>query len=521
MLEFGEYKPDLPAILNDGLTRAEGVIPGEIGYLSIQKASDITTTPLDSRPQGIFSARDVTAVGTSYIYVGTSDKLYELSGNTWIDVSNGVYTIAADDQWEFAQWGNQLIATDFSDAVQVATIGGVFADLGGLPPKARHIAVVKDFVVLGNTYDAADGYQPLRVRWSGIGTNNVWDVTDPTTQAGVNDLFNNGGWIQRIIGGDYGIIFQERAIVKMSYIGSPVVFQFDLMESNRGAYAPGAVVAIGNNIAYLAEDGFFVFNGRESIPIGRGKVDRTFFDSTNQIGLNTLFKDRIVATSYPKEQIICWSYCSVSSFYEGVNDSILFYNYSPQAKSRWSILRTNIYDGTGLTTDIDHYFLASPLSQGYTLDGLDAVSTDLDHLPPLPAAEISLDSSFWTGQQRALGYIGTNLNLAFFQSGSVYDAILETGEFQLNPPNRTSITLIRPFISFAGGDLVGDIFIATSGRDNEYATASYSNTVNLNSSGFANVRNNSRFQRAYIKIIDGFSHAEGIDVIQSTKVGRR
>lgn len=520
MLEFGEWKPDLPPLLNDGLTRAEGVLPQEIGYVALNQFTPVTDA-LTERPQGIFTARDPTAVGTTYVFVGTETALWQVNGTAWSDVSGAVYTTATEERWNFAQWGNQVIATNFADVIQVKTLGGGnFAALSGTPPKARYIAVIDNFVVVGNTWDAADLYQPQRVRWSGIGDNTSWTVS-ATTQAGFNDLFNNGGWIQGIVvgrGGD-GFIFQEYCITRMSYIGSPLIWQFDLLEQERGAYAPGSIQPIGDNIAYLAQDGFFVFDGRQSIPIGDGKIDRSFFAEEGPIALNRLYVDRMTATIYPNELIICWSYSSVNADPEGICDTILFYNYGPGAKTRWSVLRTNTTDAVPGTTDVNNYLIASPLSQGYTLDGLDAVSTNIDALPDPPPDDISLDSPFWMGNQKALGTINEDLKLTFANSEDFYDAYIETGEYQLNPPNRTSISLMRPFIDDPTGLAI--ILVAMSGRDTEEFSASFSNTVTVNASGFANVRVNARFQRAYVKISNGFANAEGIDVIQSTTVGRR
>lgn len=518
MLEFGEYKPDLPPLLNDGLTRAEGVLPQEIGYAPINQFTNVTTTALAERPQGIFSVRDNSNVGTSYVFVGTQTNLYQLDGASWLDVSGTTYSTDPVERWDFTQWGNEVIATNFADPIQVKSLGGGnFANLGGSPPQARYCAVVENFLVIANINDGGTFY-PQRVQWSGYNTNSSWSAS-AITQAGYNDLLNNGGWIMGIVGGDFGVIFQEFCITRMSYIGSPLIWQFDLLELSRGAFAAGGIQPIGNNIAYIAQDGFFVFDGRQSIPIGDGKVDRAFFAESGPIALDRDYSDRISTAIYPNETIICWSYPSVNADPVGVSDTILFYNYGPGAKTRWSVLRTNTTDAEPGTTDINHYILAAPLSQGYTLDGLDAVSTNIDSLPVPPPNDISLDSPIWAGQQKVLGVVTQDLDLAFFNSNNYYDAYFETGEYQLNPPNRTSISLVRPFINAPEG--ASTVYVAMSGRDTENATASFSNTVAVNTSGFANVRVNARFQRAFVKVTGGFVNAEGVDIVQSTKVGRR
>ncbi len=495
MYEFGEYLPDLPPLLNPGLTEAANILPSEIGYLPFPSLAAASVTPIAENPQGGISVRDPSAVGTNYTYIGTATKLYYFNSGAFTDVSGAVYTIAVDDTWSFAQWSNQVVATDFADVIQVTTIGGVaFSALGGSPPKARHLGVVDNFLVVGNTWDAVDLYQPQRVRWSGIGDITSWTVSS-VTQASFLDLENNGGFIQGIVGGDYGLIFQERCITRMTYIGSPIVFQFDQLETQRGAYIAGSIIPIGNNVAYIAEDGFFVFDGYQSIPIGRGKVDNTFFNEINRAYLH-----KVSSTIYPGEQIICWSYPTLSSA-DGTPDKILFYNYSPAAKTRWSYAL------------LDHEYLLSPLSSGYTLDNMDGDFPNLDLIP------ISFDSPFWSGNQKLLGAIQTDLNMGFFE-GTAMSAVIETGEFDFSNPRRTSISLVRPHIdaSSAGGTVVT---VQMAGRDLETSTGAFQTAVSLNSAGFAPVRINNRYVKARINIAGGFNHAEGMDLVQSTPVGRR
>ena len=152
----------------------------------------------------------------------------------------------------------------------------------------------------------------------------------------------------------------------MSYIGSPLIFQFDEVESERGALAANSVIKVGNNVAYLGQDGFYVFDGNSSIPIGDGKIDETFF---NDVDIENL--TRMSAAFYPNDNIICWSYVSISATGQ-IPDTILFYNYAPNSKQRWAYAKIN------------NYLLVNPISTAYTLDSLDTVSTNLDALPEAP-----------------------------------------------------------------------------------------------------------------------------------------
>lgn len=496
MLDFGEYLPDVAPLENPGLVNAKNILPGSAGYQPVPGPSQISTNAMDARAQGGGSFRAQDNTDTIYTFIGNRTKIYDFAVTTFTDVSIAAgYTTAAEDSWEFAQWDDQVVATNFTDPMQVITLGAPpFANLGGSPPNARHLAVVDNFLVVGNTYDVADGYQPARVRWAGIGTITQWAVS-ATTQADFQNLRNDAGYIQKIIGGDVGYIFQERAITKMSYIGSPLVFQFDEIETARGALAANSVIKVGNNVAYLAQDGFFVFDGQQSIPIGDGKVDETFF---NTVDITLL--DRMTVALYPNENIICWSYASLTAMGQ-VPDTILLYNYAPNSKQKWSY------------ANIDTYLLLNPISTAYTLDGLDAVSTNLDTLP------FSLDSKVWQGSINLLGIITPTFNLSLLNSTPL-NATIETGEAWLQEPKRTFISLIRPHIDASSNSGV-TITAQIAARNLEYEDISYGPACSLNSAGFIPVRANARFMRAQFNLTGAFRDAQGFDIISTTPVGRQ
>jgi hypothetical protein len=193
--------------------------------------------------------------GNSFNYAGDISDLYRLADTTWTNATratSGNYSVAEEDFWEFAQWGERVLATNFVNDIQAITAGASnFATLAGTPPKARHMAVVRDFLVLGNVTDYSTGASVAnRVHWSGF--NNI-ETYEPAaaTQADYQDLQGSGGHVQKVVGGEYGIIFQERSIWRMTYVGSPLVFQFDEVERGRGTPVPGSVVNYGSTIFYL------------------------------------------------------------------------------------------------------------------------------------------------------------------------------------------------------------------------------------------------------------------------------
>src|SRR6185369_14797002 len=158
--------------------------------------------------------------------------------------------------------------------------------------------------------------------------------------------------------------------------------QFDLIERNRGAYAPQAVIGGGNMTFFLADDGFYVIvGGLPAIPIGAGKVDRTFVEE-----LKTAFNYRVNTAIDPTNKLVMWAYPGDGST-NGTCNKILIYNW---AVKRWSQV-------TGVSIEA----FVRYASTGYSLETLDTVSSSVD------ALSASLDSRVWTGGAQSMAVFDT------------------------------------------------------------------------------------------------------------------
>lgn len=468
-LLVGEWTPDLPSLAGSCNT-ATGVIPQAKSYKSFPRPV-VYSNALTARAQGFISARD--AAANVYNYAGDATKLYTLVNQTWTDASRlagGAYAVATEDFWEFASWGNTVIATNIATVAQEITLGAAnFAVLAGSPPQAKHIAIVRDFVVLGHLATFTQ-----RVEWSAINNSQSWAVSG-ATQADYQDLVGNGGWVQRIIGGEYGVVFQEKAIWRMSYIGSPVIFQFDQVDRQRGTPVPMSVVSYGNVTFFLADDGFYYFNGSASIPIGNAKVDKTFL---SEVDFSFLY--RVNAAIDPVNKIVCWAYPTTSS--GGVCSSILVYAW---ADNRWSKLV------------LDSELLALSTAQGYTLDSLDTVTTNLDALTP------SLDSRAWTGGKINFGGFDTAHQLNTF-TGTAMAAIVDVGETQHIPYNRTYVNAARPLVEG------GTASVTIGSRNLQSDSVTFGSAIPQDLTGTCPQRSNARYHRYRIIPDADFTHIGGV-----------
>jgi hypothetical protein len=489
-VEFGEYLPDLPDFQNPGATVAKNVIPSGKSYQPFLSPT-VYSNALSARCQGAVSTKDKD--GNTVNFAGDAAKLYKSASAVYSDVSlAGGYTVNNEENWQFTRFGDRLIATQIADYPQSYTLASSsnFANLT-TAVKARYCATIRSFLVLGNTWDAGDTYVPHRVRWSALDDSTDFTVS-ATTQSDYQDLNPTNGWVRQVIGGEYGVIFQERAIIRMTYVGSPIVWQFDEVETGKGTQASNSVVKVGNLIFYLGLDGFYVFDGNQSVPIGENKVNKTFFA---EVDLSYL--SRIYGAADFDKQVIYWAY-PASGNNNGMANKVLCYNYSPNSTKRWS------YAEPG-----DLEFIYTSLSEGYTMDSLVSLYPNLDLMP------ISLDSRTLTGENFLLsGFNSSHKQVNF--TGTALDALIETQEAQLSEGQRTYISRIRPVV-----DGSGTITAQIGTRNLLSESVTYATAVSVNSTGDCPVRSNARFHRVRTNITGGFNDAQGIEVLDFKAAGRR
>jgi hypothetical protein len=325
---------------------------------------------------------------------------------------------------------------------------------------------VRDFVV--------SGYQssyPNRVQWSALGDEASW-TQSATTQADFQDI-PDGGSVVGVTGGEFGLIFMDRAIHRMSYIGSPLVFQFDNISRNLGCYEANSIIQYGGTAFFLGDDGFYACDGQNVIPIGSEKVNRFFFDNVDE---GTLYL--MSAAADPIKKLIIWAYASNSS---ATPDSLLIYNYQTQ---KWS---------SG-TTSVDR--IASTSTPAVTLEGMDTYGT-------LETILTSFDSRLWLGGKLQLAGVDGAKIVTF--TGANATAYLETGDIEV-PGATSSITMVKPIVDDGSGSVA-----LLSRRLLSEATAFSSQTA-ADSENRVSVRGIGRYHRLQLTPTGSWTSAVGLDI---------
>ena len=485
-IKFGEFLPDQQDHKGQS-SRALNVYPTKMGYKSfpsIQPVSDV----LNGRPRGALFCRSV--AGIVQAFAGTVTTLYEL-GIILEDVSKvGGYTGADGDDWEFIQWNfdtvDRVIACNYNDPTQFKELGaaGLFADLPNAP-RARHITVLRDFVLLGNVNDAVDGPRGNRIFWSSYRNEEKWIVGED--QCDFQDIKGNGGNVQRVFGGEYGVVFQERSIHRLEYVGVPLIFQINEVENGQGTSIPKSCIQHGRRIFYYGRDGFYeLIDGSASNAIGDEKVDRFFlqdFDSD--------YKHTLTATIDPIRNIAIWNYAGAGSI-DGVPNKALIFNWEAR---KWSCAEFEvalIFHGATL---------------GLTLDELDPFG-NMETLP------FNLDSEVWKGGNEYLAGITQDNRFGFFD-GPALDAEIDTQEY--GGDVRQFVSYVRSYVQ---SNLPSVITMAIGYRDRLSDPVVYTPYVGLDAIDKAPFRVDARYIRVRCRITGGFQHANEV-YLEVRKSGKR
>ena len=449
-VNFTEWLPDQPGVVG-ALTNARNVFPKAVGYGPFPEEEDYSlaaSEDLNSIAAGINSS------GVTNVFAGGSTKLFLLNSSdlSLDDVSGATYT--STDRWKFAQFGDFMIATNGKDKVQyadMATSTISFADIDSSAPTARFLTIVRDFVVVANTPTT-----PNEVVWSGLNNPNTWGNTAITQSD--NQVIPDGGAVRGVTGGEFGIVLLEKSIVRMSYVGSPLIFQFDNIARNLGCYESNSVVQWQGITYWLADDGFYACNGEAIEAIGAEKVNRYFFDTLRESDLTNM------STAVdPLRGLVMWGYPTIESTYR-----VLMYHIPTK---KWS------FADTGLD------YIGDISTPGLNLEGLDNISASLDNLT------VSLDSRQWVGGKLLLGGV-SGAKISNFtgpnKTARITSADLETGS------NMSMVTLVKPIVDN------GSASVAVSSRMNLSEAIVFPNATAADSENRVGTRSLGRYHRVRV-----------------------
>jgi hypothetical protein len=490
---FGDWMPDTLSLNTNDAQEALNVLPRDTGYSPMAALAPVAGLTLPMRCTGAFNY--VTAADTAVLYAGTQFGLYVRQGSTFVEsFTNGApLGDVPDALWRFAPYGDYIVAVHPQHWPRYTSANGSspFQVVGGNPPFAKCVSRVSNFLVLGNLNEVlgTEGYQPQRIRWGAFNQiNGPWD-SSPYTQADFNDMPAEGGAVMGFSAFDNGTVFQEKIISSMTYVGLPNVFQFATIEVNRGALCTGGIVTVGQLLFFIAEDGFFVWNGVNTSPIGNEKVNRYFFGR-----LNYAYRACITGAHDIQNKCVRWAFPTSDADGGILTETVVFYYGSS----------TNWYNLNGKWShSIATYdTLVSSYRLGTSLDDL---TGDLDTDYP-----ISFDDPSFARGSELIGGFDANHNFGYF-NGPNLAATIETMDLEAPNGSRIFVNSARPIVDNSG--LTVSVTAAT--RDQYLGSGTiYGAPALQERNGECSLLAEGRFMRFRLDIQAGanWSHAQGIEV---------
>lgn len=463
---FGAWKPDQPAHLQDGLVRAHGVVPIANGYAPLPS---FAAAPGGTLPGPCVGAGAYRTSEDVHVFAATVDSIYRYGATGHVAIRSGLSS-SSDVGVRFCAYNRTMLATNGLDPIQTFDPGAptTMTPLAAGAPTARFLAVVRGFVVAG--YAANDA---LRVAWSDNGDPVNW--TAGTGEAGFQ-IMASGGDITGVVGGEYGLIFQENRIVRMSYTADDAIWQFDEIATDIGCIAPWSLATYGKLSFFLSNKGFMACDGVTVEAIGIETVDRAFLSM-----LDRTYLDRMSAAVDPRSSTFIVSVPSA-------NPATQVYLFQ-FALRRWT------------TASLTSERIFPALAQSVSLDALDAAYGGID------AGGWSIDSAMLRGGYPLLMLFDGSHRLGTL-SGSNMAATLVDGLKEFVPGGKARIRSVRPLtdaalttIALLGADGLSDSLDETS---HEMRTASGVHRMRR-SCGFCSVK-------LSIPAATAWTYAQGYDV---------
>ena len=394
-LDLTGFAPDVDSAIPGVLTDCDALIPTQKGLAAANSAVDAGLPALSESPTSAYVAELLD--GTKRTFAATATTIQEAGVASWTDRSRvGGYT--GSNRMRFCTFGNVVLATNRSEAIQSAAAGADFADIASAP-QALILVPASGFVMALNLNgmtlgDVTDGWGCSAIR-------NQDDWTPAAaTQCTAGRLLDSPGPI--LAGGALGpdvVAYKATSMYVGRYVGPPLVWSWTRVPGDIGCVGPEALVVVDTTHYFIGTDDIYVFDGTVPRSIG-APIREWFFENLSQPN-----RQNIVGVVDRARSLVYWHYPSVNS--DGSLDACLIYNYKTDRWGKWSVtIQAAVQYSSGQIT----------------YDDLGTLYSAYDDLP-----SIAFDSPFWLADQTIPGvFIADTLHSLTGEPGT---STLVTGDF--------------------------------------------------------------------------------------------
>ena len=251
-----------------------------------------------------------TSTARFWIHCGLA-SIFADDGTTRANITNGLRTGAVDDRWTGGALNGVLVLNNGKDIPQFWGGTGTLANLPSWNAvwKAQSIRPFKNFLIALNFSKGAVNL-PHMVKWSHIAEPGAiptsWDEANPALDAGEVDLAETPDVLVDCLPlGDVNIIYKERSMYAMSYVGAPFIFRFQRLPGESGMLARGCAANTPLGHVVLTAGDVVLNTGQGVQSIANGAVRDYIFRNIDSVTFKRAF---VTANPQRSEVWICFPY---------------------------------------------------------------------------------------------------------------------------------------------------------------------------------------------------------------------
>jgi hypothetical protein len=194
--------------------------------------------------------------------------------------------------WSFDRFGDLVVLTAGAQSALYSWDSNISAlpQIVSNSPSAINYCFVTDNIVVTLGANGVGN----RVQWCDQGNITTWAET-AQNQAGQIDVRGAGQFISHAALKGLNLIYTNRAVYTIRYIGKPFVFDIKYLDA-KGLIAPKARISIDGVAYWMANDNFYMYRG--------GSVEVIPSNTTHETTLKKYIFQNLTATQ--REKIYCW-----------------------------------------------------------------------------------------------------------------------------------------------------------------------------------------------------------------------
>lgn len=235
-----------------------------------------------------------TSTARYWIHCGLA-KVYADDGTTRTDITGTAPTGAIDDRWTGGVLNGVLALNNSKDVPTYWGGTGTLTTLPGWDATWRAVSIrpFKNFFIAMGMNKGGTIY-PHMVKWSDSAVPGAvptsWDKDDPTLDTGEVDVAETPDiLVDGLPLGDTFILYKERSMYAMTFIGYPYLFRFQRLPGESGILARGCVVDTPIGHVVLTAGDVVLNNGQGPVSIANAQVRNAIFTNINTTNYTRAF----------------------------------------------------------------------------------------------------------------------------------------------------------------------------------------------------------------------------------------